>query len=498
MGKRVIRKIEAIVRQEMESIDAQEIELPLVQSADLWKTTGRHDTIGSELLRFQDRTSHDMVLAMTHEEAVTDLVASSLKSYKQLPFSLFQIQSKYRDEARARGGLIRVREFTMKDAYSFHKDEACLDEYYAKAHQAYLNIFNRVGINPIIVQSDSGIMGGKLAHEFMLETPIGEDYLIICRDCGFQANSEIASFKRSSNTASPLDLEKVETPNAKSIEDAASFLEVTPQEMAKTVFFESEGDLIAVMTQGNLGVSEIKIKNFLKTTELSPAEPKSIVDAGMIPGFASPVGCDVSKFKLLVDESVSCNNNLICGANQKGHHFKNFNLEREIEGEYEVGDFAQADTGCECPKCSKPLESTRGIEIGNIFKLGTKFSESIGANFLDESGRKKDAVMGCYGIGIGRLMASVAESHHDDLGICWPKSIAPYQVQICTIGKDAESIEASNTLYNDLKKEGFEVLWDDRNERPGVKFKDSDLWGIPLRVAVGGKALKEGNCSWNS
>ena len=492
LGKRVIRKIEAIIREEMEKIEGQEVELPLVQSADLWKNTGRYEAIGSELLRFQDRTGHDMVLAMTHEEAVTDLAAATLKSYKQLPFMLFQIQSKYRDEARARGGLIRVKEFTMKDAYSFHKDEADLDQYYDRAHQAYLNIFRRVGIEPVVVQSDTGIMGGKVAHEFMLETENGEDYLTICRSCGFQANAEIAPFKRSENKADLLELEKVATPGRESIEDVSSFLEVEQTQTAKMVFFESEGQLIAVMTQGHLELSEIKVKNHLKTNDLVPADAEKIKEAGMVPGFASPVSTDLEGYTLLVDESVTLNNNLVCGANEVDFHFKNFNLDRDVSGEYQVGDFAQADTGCACSSCGAKLEATRGIEIGNIFKLGTKFSEALGAQFLDEGGKRQTAIMGCYGIGVGRLMASVVEEHHDDWGISWPKSIAPFQVQLCTIGKDSEALNASESLYNQLKEKGFEVLWDDRNERPGVKFKDADLFGIPVRVSVGGKALKEG------
>ena len=492
LGKRVINKIERIVREEMEKIEGQEVELPLVQVADLWKESQRYDAIGSELLRFQDRNQHDMVLAMTHEEAVTDLVRSSLTSYKQLPFTLYQFQTKYRDEARARGGLIRVREFTMKDAYSFHKDQKDLDAYYDRAHQTYLNIFNKVGIEPIVVKSDSGIMGGKVAHEFMLESENGEDYLTICRSCGFQANTEIAEFKRTAHQVDHLELEKVETPNASSIEDVAKLLEIETKETAKMVFYSSEERLIAVMVQGNLDVSEIKIKNHLKTTDLTPAEPQQIIDAKMVPGFASPLNTNLEDYTLLVDISVKANSNLVVGANEEGFHTKNFNLARDIE-KIKVGDFAQADTGCLCSKCAEPLETTRGIEIGNIFQLGTKFSESMGAEFLDESGKRKPTVMGCYGMGIGRLMASIVEEHHDEWGIKWPKSVAPFQVQICTLGKDEESKAAAETLYHSLQMAGYEVLLDDRNERPGVKFKDADLWGVPVRVSVGGKAFADGN-----
>ncbi len=493
LGKRVIRKIEAIIREEMEGINGQEVELPLVQSATLWKESGRYEAIGAELLRFNDRNNHDMVLAMTHEEAVTDLARSALTSYKQLPFMLWQMQSKYRDEARARGGLIRVREFTMKDGYSFHKDEACLDDYYQKVHEAYLRIFRRVGIEPIVVQSDTGIMGGKIAHEFMLESTNGEDYLIICRHCGYQANAEIAKFQRSAHKSDELPLEKVATPNRESIEDVSEFLGLSPTQTGKMVFFSSENKLIAVLVQGNLEVSEIKVKNFLKTADLIPADASQIEAAEMIPGYASPVGAKREQFTLLIDESISLNSNLVVGANEAGFHYKNFNLERDLgEDSVNIGDFAQADTGCACPECAKELEATRGIEIGNIFKLGTKFSESMGATFLNEDGKRLPAVMGCYGIGVGRLMASVAEAHHDDWGILWPKSIAPFQVQICTLGKDEESQVAADTLYHSLRMAGYDVLLDDRNERPGVKFKDADLWGVPVRISVGGKSFAEG------
>jgi prolyl-tRNA synthetase len=495
MGRRVIRKIEALLRTEMDAIGGQEMELPLVHPKELWEETKRYSSIGSELLRFKDRSDHEMVLAMTHEEAVTDLVRGTLNSYKQLPFMLYQLRIKFRDEARARGGLIRVKEFTMKDAYSFHKDEADLDRYYEQAYQAYVNVFNKVDIKPIVVQSDSGIMGGKVAHEFMLENADGEDYLIICRECGYQANAEIADFKRTKfEVEEHLELEEVSTPNVTSIEDVAALLNVEKSKTLKSVFFEDfEGQLYTVITLGHLEISEIKLKNFLKVSELLPASSAKIAESGMLSGFASPIG--VENTIVLADESVFSAYNLVGGANKPDLHLTGVNVSRDIKVDHR-GDFAQADTGCQCPKCDSQLEATRGIEIGNIFKLGTKFSEDMGANFLDESGKSKPAVMGCYGIGVGRLMASVMEQNHDDWGPIWPKSIAPYQVHLVSIGKDDEMKEASQKIYDELVGLGFEVLWDDRNERPGVKFKDADLWGIPVRVAIGGKALKAGKLEW--
>lgn len=498
LGKRVLRKIEEVIRQEMESIDGQEIELPLIQPSEIWKESGRYDMIGSELLRFQDRNQHDMVLAMTHEEAITDLVRASVNSYKQLPFMGFQFQTKYRDEARARGGLIRVREFVMKDAYSFHSSEEDLDQYYQRAYDAYVRAFNRVGIEPIIVQSDTGIMGGKVAHEYMLETPDGEDYLILCRSCGYQANAEIADFKRDTNELAALELQKVETPSKTSIEEVSEFLKVSPQETMKAVFYQdAEEQLYCVLVRGDLEVSEIKLKNHLKINEIQAAEKELIEAKGFVPGFAGPILAEgvESDARIIVDPSVTSISNLVTGANEAEYHYINCNYGRDFTSE-EVADVAQADSGCQCPQCDSQLVATRGIEIGNIFKLGTKFSESMGAHFLDAQGKRQPIIMGCYGIGVGRLMASVVEAHHDDFGIIWPKEIAPFQVHLVTLGKDEESMAASQKLYQELKDEGLEVLWDDRNERPGVKFKDADLWGCPLRIGVGGKALKEGLAEW--
>jgi prolyl-tRNA synthetase len=495
MGTRVIRKIEDLMRREMNAINGLEVELPVVQTADLWNESGRYQAIGSEMLRFQDRNQHDMVLAMTHEEAVTDMARSILNSWRQLPFMLYQLQTKYRDEPRARGGLIRVREFTMKDAYSFHATPEDLDEYYDKVHQAYLKIFREVNIEPIVVQSDTGIMGGKVAHEYMLESQFGEDYLILCRKCGYQANAEIAQFARAEVKEELQALEKVATPGKEAVEDVVAFLGTTKDRGMKCVFFSDESgkELVVAVTLGHLEISEVKIKNHLKWSLLVPATPERIAESGMVAGYASPIGA--KNCHILVDASVAKSSNLIAGANEAGYHLKNCNVGRDFSPTA-IGDFAQADTGCACPHCSAPLEATRGIEIGNIFKLGTKFSESMGAMFLDAEGQRKPAIMGCYGIGVGRLMASVIENNHDQWGPIWPKSIAPFQVEIVTIGREDQVLETAQTLHDQLVQAGMDVLWDDRDERPGVKFKDSDLWGIPVRIAIGAKALVNNQVEW--
>ncbi|MGL1902811.1 MAG: proline--tRNA ligase [Fibrobacterales bacterium] len=493
MGLKVLRKIEAIIREEMTAIDGQEVDLPVVHPKELWLEADRYDSIGNELLRFQDRTKHDMVLAMTHEEAITDLARHVLSSYKQLPFMLWQFKTKFRDEARPRAGLIRVKEFIMKDGYSFHSSTEDLDTYYTGALDAYTRIFNRVGIDPVIVESDTGIMGGKQAHEFMLETPNGEDYLILCDACGYQANAEIAEFARSTAKGDFLELEKVATPDTKTINEIASLLKVTPEQTLKAVYYESEGSLYTVLIQGNLEVSETKVKNILKLSEIHPASDELIRTCGMEPGYASPIGA--KNTFIIADWSVIENTNLVTGANEEGYHYLNSNIGRDYHVDKKT-DIAQADSGCACRSCGASLRATRGIEIGNIFKLGTKFSNAMGATFLDESGKKRPVVMGCYGIGVGRLMASVAETYHDKWGLKWPAAIAPYSILISTIGKEEEGFEKSLALYKSLTKKGIDVLWDDRKERPGVKFKDADLWGIPLRITIGGKALQEGAYEW--
>jgi prolyl-tRNA synthetase len=504
LGKRVLQKIEAVIREEMNLIGGQEVELPVAQPAELWEESGRLAAIGPELLRFKDRGEHPMVLAMTHEEAVTDLARYFLSSYKQLPFMLYQFQLKFRDEPRSRGGLVRVREFTMKDAYSFHRTPEDLDAYYEKAYAAYESIFRRTGIKPVIVQSDTGIMGGKVAHEFMLETEHGEDYLILSEDGTYSANQEIAAFDRESVAEAPAALEKVATPGKKTIEEVAGFLGVTARQTMKAVLFETELSgkkiLVFAVVRGDLEASDIKIRNHLKAPYLLPAQDEFIRSFGIVPGYASPVGLAKSPDPkaaviVLADLSVAQGNNLVGGANEDGFHLKNVNFGRDFTTTH-TGDFAKAEAGHMAPGGKSRLRAVRGIEIGNIFKLGTKFTDSMKCAYLDEAGKHQTPIMGCYGIGVGRLMAAAIENSHDDFGPIWPNEITPFHVHLVNIGQEAEVVAACEALKADLEAAGFEVLYDDRDERPGVKFKDADLWGIPVRVAIGKKTLAEASVEW--
>lgn len=495
LGKRVLQKIEAVIRDEMNKIEGQEVELPLAQPAELWQESGRYEAIGAEMLRFKDRAEHPMVLAMTHEEAITDLARYYLSSYKQLPFMIYQFQLKFRDEPRSRGGLVRVREFTMKDAYSFHRTHEDLDTYYEKAYAAYERIFARVGIKPVIVQSDTGIMGGKVAHEFMLETPHGEDYLILSGDGTYSANQEIAAFDREVVKEEPKAVEKVATPGKKTIEEVTGFLETDAKHAMKAVLFETDREgvrtLVLCVVRGDLEASDVKIRNHLKVRHLLPAPDDFIRGFGIVPGFASPVGVAARKnLVVLVDTSIAEGNNFVGGANEEDQHLVNVNYGRDFTVDAaHIGDFAKAEAGHMAPDGKSRLRAVRGIEIGNIFKLGTKFTESMNCAYLDEAGKHQAPIMGCYGIGVGRLMASVIENSHDDFGPVWPKEIAPFQVLLVNIGHEPEVVAACEGLLADLEAQGFEVLFDDRDERPGVKFKDADLWGIPVRIAVGKKTL---------
>ena len=495
LGKRVLQKIERVIREEMNAIEGQEVELPLAQPAELWEESGRYAAIGAEMLRFKDRSEHPMVLAMTHEEAITDLARYYLSSYKQLPFMLYQFQLKVRDEPRSRGGLVRVREFTMKDAYSFHRTPEDLDTYYEKAYAAYERIFARVGIKPVIVQSDTGIMGGKVAHEFMLETEHGEDYLILSEDGTYSANQEIAAFDRESVSAEHGAREKVATPHKKTIEEMTGFLGMTAKQAMKAVLFETElggrKTLVFAVVRGDLEASDVKIRNHLKAPFLLPAQDEFIRSFGIVPGYASPVDI-ASRHDLVVlaDLSIAEGSNFVGGANEDGFHYTNVNFGRDFAVvAANVGDFAKAEAGHLAPDGKSRLKAVRGIEIGNIFKLGTKFTDSMSCQYLDEAGKHQVPIMGCYGIGVGRLMASAVENAHDDFGPIWPKEITPFHLHLVNIGQEADVVAACESLKTELEAAGFEVLYDDRDERPGVKFKDADLWGIPVRVAVSKKTL---------
>ena len=495
-GERIVKKIEAIIREEMNRIDGQEVLMPVVLPADLWQESGRYESVGAELLRFRDRNEKPMILAMTHEEAIVHLVRTELNSYKQLPVMLYQIQTKYRDEARPRAGLIRTREFTMKDAYSFHTDQADLERYYARCHEAYERIFRRVGMkNVLSIESNSGMMGGKVSHEFMAICDCGEDTVITNADYSYRANREIAVAAWKFEKGEPLPLEKVHTPGMKTIEDVAGFLGVKPENTGKAVFYQDAhtGELIFVLIRGDFEVNEVKLANALKVSELKFADDAAIEAAGAVPGFASPVGIDPAKARIIVDRSAAESGNLVVGANETDYHYRNFNFDRDLAGSgCLVADIACVREGDPCPLTGQPLQFLRGIEVGNIFQLGTKYSDAMHCDYLDRDGKSHPMVMGCYGIGVGRAMAAVIEQSCDEYGPIWPMSIAPWQVELCAINPEKEGVgEACERLYAELQAAGIEVLYDDRGEKAGSMFSDADLLGIPLRLVVSPRTLAE-------
>lgn len=500
-GKRIVEKIEAIIREEMNRVDGQEVLMPVVLPAELWQESGRYDSVGSELLRFKDRNDKPMLLAMTHEEGIVHLVRTEVNSYKQLPVMLYQIQTKYRDEARPRAGLIRVREFTMKDAYSFHPDQADLEQYYARCHEAYVRIFRRLGMkNVLSIEANSGMMGGKVSHEFMAICDCGEDTVITNADNSYRANREIAVAAWKFEKGGPLPLEKVHTPGMKTIEEVAGFLGVGAEHTGKAVFYQDArtGELIFVLIRGDFEVNETKLGNAVKVPELKFADDAAILAAGAVPGFASPLGIDGKKVRIVVDRSAAGSGNLVVGANEADHHYRNFNFDRDMAGvQCQVTDIAAVREGDPCPLTGEPLRFARGIEVGNIFQLGTKYTESMHCDYLDRDGKARPMVMGCYGIGVGRAMAAVIEQSNDEYGPVWPLSIAPWQVEICAVnpGKDGVG-EICEKLYSDLKTAGIEVLYDDRGEKAGSMFSDADLLGIPFRIVVSPKTLADGQAEF--
>ena len=496
LGLRATRKIEAIVRQEMERIGAEEILMPLVNPADIWKETGRYYSIDKEMGRFKDRAGRDMVLAMTHEEAVTDIARGEIDSYKRLPLLVYQIQTKWRDDPRPRAGLIRVREFTMKDSYSFDKDWEGLDKVYKAHYKAYFRIYSRCGLPVVAVGADTGMMGGKVSHEYMYLSPIGEDTIITCPKCGYTANRQVARFQKDYYPEEMLPIEKISTPNSKTIEELSEFLNIDAKKTAKAVFMvgsfidDKNGDekdkLVVAIIRGDMDVEESKLSNAIKANALRPAHEEEITACGMVPGFASPIGAK-GDFICVVDDSVAKSNNLVAGANEKGYHFINTNFGRDYTGT--VADIASARDGYKCPVCSEPLMVSKGVEVGNIFQLGTRYSESMNCTFQDENGKQVPVVMGSYGIGIGRLLACLAEEYNDDSGLCLPISVAPFQVHLVSLLKDTD---VGEKIYKELEDAGIEVLFDDRKETAGVKFADADLTGIPIRLTLGNRSYKEG------
>ena len=497
VAKRIIMKIEKIIREEMNAIEGQEVLMPVVLPAELWEESGRYQSVGQELLRFKDRNGKEMLLAMTHEEAVVHLARTEITSYKQLPVMLYQIQTKYRDEARARGGLIRVREFTMKDAYSFHISQECLEAYYKRAHEAYVRIFKRVGMKYVLsIESNSGMMGGKVSHEFMAVSEFGEDTIFVSPDQSYRANREVAVAAWKFEKSAPLALEKVHTPDKKSIEEVAEFLGLKPENTGKAVLYQDDkGQLIFAMIRGDFEVNEAKLQNFAMAHEIKFANDDAIRAAGCEPGYASPLAIDPKKVKIIIDRSVAESSNLVVGANEPHHHYKNFNFDRDLAGTagISVTDIACVREGDPCPLTGQPLKLERGIEVGNIFQLGTKYSVAMNCNYLDQNGKTHPMIMGCYGIGVGRTMASVIEQSYDQWGPIWPVTIAPYHVQICSLNPKVDNVEAAaDTLYDALKAAGIETLYDDRGEKAGFMFSDADLLGIPFRLIISPKTLANG------
>ena len=493
--KRITRKIEQIIREEMDAIDGQEVMFPVVMPASLWQESGRYESIGSELLRFNDRNKQPMVLGMTHEEAAVQLVREYANSYTKYPFMIYQIQTKFRDEARPRGGLIRVREFTMKDAYSFHTSQEDLEQYSDRCHKAYERIYARCGVPEVIsVASDSGMMGGSISHEFMLLTPVGEDSIAICKHCGYRANMEAAE----SIITNPRDevsepLTEVHTPDIHTIEDICAFLKTPTEKSCKAVVYQRNHDdsFVVLFIRGDLDVNETKLTNYLGC-DIHPAVITE--ECGLNAGYIGPVGLNVNGgATVLYDKSLENTNNLSCGANKEEYHFTGLDIARDI-GEVEYHDFAKIIEGGVCPECGeKAITISRGIEVGNIFQLGTKYTKTMGMTYLDKDGKEQTPIMGCYGIGVGRLAASVCEAHHDEYGPIWPMAIAPWQVHLCAVRSDDEAVRtAADKLYNDLQAAGGEGIYDDRNVRAGVMFSDADLLGVPLRVVVSPRNLEEG------
>src|SRR3989304_1973400 len=489
LGWRVLKKIESIIREEMDKAGGQELMLPVLQPFELWQQSGRYVSFGKSLFSLPDRKEHTLALGPTHEEVITDLVHRYVQSYRELPLLLYQIQTKLRDEPRPRGGLLRVREFIMKDLYSFDADAAGLDESYQKMCQAYKNIYARLGLPALMVEADSGAIGGKDSHEFMVITETGEDEVIYCSNCGYAANAEKAQFvKARSNAESLLPLEEIATPEAKTIEEVAGFVGVLTSQTLKAVFYFADGKFIFVTIRGDLEVNETKLRNALKCSELRLATEDEVNGAEIVAGFASPIS--VKRVKVVADDSITLGFNFIAGANKPGYHLRNANYPRDFQVDL-IADIALARSGDSCPKCRGKLSSSRGIEVGHVFKLGTFISERFGASFLDNDGKSRPIVMGSYGIGLGRLMAAIVEQSHDDKGIIWPLSAAPYQVYLCPLSLDKPAVlPTAEKIYQKLQKKGIEVLFDDRDDSPGVKFNDADLLGIPLRLTLSPRTLQ--------
>lgn len=490
---RVLKKIERIVREEMDAKGSQELLMPIVQPAEIWQESGRWDVYGAEMFRLQDRHNRCFCLGPTHEEMVTTLIRGDVRSYRQLPLSVYQIQNKYRDERRPRFGLMRGREFIMKDAYSFDRDEAGLDKSYQDMYDAYTNIFTRCGLNFRPVEADSGAIGGSGSHEFMVIADSGEAEIVFCTSCDYAANVEKAELvPLEAQEEAMLTKEEVVTPDCKTIADVCAYLKLPVDHSVKAVAYNSEKGLILCFVRGDHEVNEIKVINTCGVIDLEMATEEQLAAAGTVGGYMGPVGIDNKKVIVVIDATVMKMHNVCCGANKEGYHFINVNPGRDFTPTY-VADIRFIQEGDPCPHCGGEVSKARGIEVGQVFKLFTKYSSALKATYLDENGKEQPMVMGCYGVGVSRTMAAAIEQNYDDNGIIWPIEIAPYHVLVVPVNtKDEASAAKAEEIYMQLKKVGLETVIDDRNERPGVKFKDADLIGYPLRVVVGPKTLTEG------
>ena len=489
---RSLRKIEQVIREEMDAAGGQELRMSVLQPRELWQESGRDEDYGEGMFRLRDRRDRELVLAPTHEELLTTMVKANVNSYRDLPLILYQIQTKFRDEPRPRGGLLRVREFDMKDAYSFDIGQEQLDASYDAMEKAYKNIFAKCGLDAIMVEADSGTIGGRDSQEFILVADSGEDTVMICEGCGYAANAEKAVFvKPPLEPEEQKPIESVHTPGLRTIDDLAQFLDVDASKTLKAVFYIADGDVVFVTIRGDLEVNEVKLRNALDgAPDLRLASPAEVRDAGLIAGSASPVG--LSGIKVVADDSVKLGANFAVGANREDYHLLNANYGRDFEADI-LTDIALAEEGSGCGKCGSAFRSARGIEVGHIFKLGTKYSEVLGAVFPDESGAQKPIVMGCYGIGVGRLLAAAVEQNHDEAGMVLPASIAPFEVLLTALNvRNAEVANEAAALYDEMRAAGLDVLYDDREESAGVKFNDADLLGLPVRVVVSPRNLRNG------
>ncbi|MCS1351296.1 proline--tRNA ligase [Mechercharimyces sp. CAU 1602] len=490
LGHRVLRKVEQIVREEMEQVGAQELLLPAMNPSELWKESGRWETYGAELVKLVDRHERDFLLGPTHEEVITDLLRNTVSSYKKLPLTLYQIQTKFRDERRPRSGVLRGREFLMKDAYSFHADEESLEKTYQMMYDAYSRIFTRCGLEFRPVEADAGAIGGTGTHEFMALSSAGEDTLVFCRACDYAANIEMAEVqvpKASDSGLTVAPLEKVATPGAKSIEQVTNMLGIEPAHLIKSLLFIVDGEPVMVLVRGDHEVNDIKVKNFLEAEvcELATEEMVQQVTGAPV-GFAGPIGLQ-KEIRILVDHTAAQMKDAVVGANEGDTHLKHVDFQRDVLS-YHVADVRLIEEGDVCPQCGDAVSFTRGIEVGQVFKLGTKYSKPMNAVIHDPNGKEIPMTMGCYGVGISRTVASIVEQHHDDDGIVWPLAIAPYAVHLIVVNvKNDEQRDVAEELYASMQAAGVEVLFDDRKERAGVKFKDADLLGIPVRITVGAK-----------